>query len=177
MEELEKELQPSAEAQTNTQTVNTEQTQSVQNISMPNIEQLRQNEMQFKTKTQLQGVTQVEDEFAQETREFTKKQDKAKQKAGVRSKVIKGVYFSVLGLLLTLVGVNAITLAVLSNSINTNKDTIKSKQDTIAEYVLNEGDIPDPLPITLNEPRDYNDDKKELTFWDKVTILFRNIFS
>ena len=32
------------------------------------------------------------------------------------------------------------------------------------------------IEISLNEPRDYSDDIEELTFLDKMTILFRNIF-
>lgn len=177
MEEKELQMQQSAEMQSNTQTLETQQTESVQSFSMPNIESFRKSEMAFQTKTELKGVTQVDNEFNSEVREFTKKQDTAKQKAGVRAKVIKTVYFTTLTLLFVLVCVNAITLAVLVNTSNTNTDTIKSKQETVNEYVLKEGELPDPLPITLNEPRDYDDDNKELTFWDKITILFRNIFS
>jgi len=33
------------------------------------------------------------------------------------------------------------------------------------------------LPIDVNPPRDYSEDKKDLSWLDKITILFRNIFS
>ena len=184
MEELESQVQQqvSPQAEMNTQTINTTE-ESVETISMPkieqthNIEEFRKSELQFKTKTSLQGVAEVDSEFMTEAKEFSQKKDAKKLKSGIRAKVIKGVYFSVLSLLLVLVGANAITLAVLTGTSNKNAETIKSKQETVNEHVLNEGELPDPLPITLNEPRDYNDDNKELTFWDKVTILFRNIFS
>lgn len=175
--ELQVQKQVSQETETNTQTINTEENQSVETVSVPQIEQFRKSEMEFKTKRELQGVTEVNEALQTEAKEFTKKQDKVKQNVGVRAKVIKGVYFSVLSMLLVLVGANAITLALLANTSNKNTETIQAKQDEVAEYVLSGEEIPDALPITLNEPRDYNDDNKELTFWDKVTILFRNIFS
>ena len=67
-----------------------------------------------------------------------------------------------------------------NRDINSNANTIQSQSQQIDIYEgLNTPDA-DPtgtIEISLNEPRDYSDDTKELTFFDKLTILFRNIFS
>jgi len=82
-------------------------------------------------------------------------------------------------LLLGFVISNIATLAILDKSITTNTKTIQSKKDEIVK-VLEESEPGTEIgdfQISLNEPRDYSEDKKELTWLDKITILFRNLFS
>ena len=81
-------------------------------------------------------------------------------------------------MLLGLVISNIATLAVLDKAITTNTKTIQSKQDEIVRVLeeSNPGQEIGSFQISLNEPRDYSEDKKELTWLDKITILFRNLF-
>ena len=80
-------------------------------------------------------------------------------------------------LLLGFVITNAATLAVMDKKIDTATKTIQSSQQQVE--ILKENQVPtgESLPISLNEPRDYSEDKRELTFLDKLTILFRNLFA
>ena len=82
-------------------------------------------------------------------------------------------------LLLGFVITNIATLAILNKNIITNTETIQSaQQELVVEETLHpELDKQPEYQISLNEPRDYSEDKKELTWLDKITILFRNIFS
>jgi len=106
-----------------------------------------------------------------------KRADQKKALYKKRIKIVTGVYATAVTLLLAFVGVNIATMAMLNKKITTNTETIQTQQQQIE--VLEQ--TPENLPggefqISLNEPRDYSEDKKELTFLDKLTILFRNLF-
>ena len=90
------------------------------------------------------------------------------------------VYICVAVLLFGFVIFNTATLAILDRGINSNTNTINTESE-IVKVLEDNAEIPSdptlpPIEISLNEPRDYSDDTEELTFLDKITILFRNIF-
>ena len=68
-----------------------------------------------------------------------------------------------------------------NKKIDDNVKTIQA--ETTALDLMKDADNPDAdltgedITITLNQPRDYNDDKQTLTFLDKITILFRSLFN
>ena len=67
---------------------------------------------------------------------------------------------------------------MLNKQITTNTNTIQSQQQTI-ESIVPDASVPagQDIPLILGTPpRDYDDDNKELTFLDKISILFRGIF-
>ena len=68
----------------------------------------------------------------------------------------------------------------MNRDINNNANTIQSQSEQIIDIYqdgLNEITDPDAsIEVSLNPPRDYGDDKQELTFFDKLTILFKNLF-
>lgn len=146
--------------------------------SLPRIEELRKSEQEVKIDTKIEGVTQVEQKTKTEDRFFTKKTDEKKVYLKKRLKIVTSVYVSVVALLLTFVGINIATLAMLKKDINSNTQTIQAEQAMIEELKNNASQNPpmEELQISLNEPRDYSEDKQELTFLDKLTILFRNLF-
>lgn len=173
-EELEK--QESISIQTETQTSVEQKTQTLD--SFPRIEDLRKSEQEVKINTEVQGTTQVEQRTFVKDRAFTRKSDERKVHLKKRIKIVTVVYTSVVVLLLSFVIANIATLAMLDKSVTTNTKTIQSKKDEIVK-VLEEttpGEEIGNFQISLNEPRDYSEDKKELTWLDKLTIVFRNIF-
>ena len=178
MEELEPKLNTNTEVQTETQT----QTEVEKEISLGSslrLEDLLKTEKEVKIKQEIKGLTQVESEFKTENKEFAKKKDEKKIFLKRRLKVVSGVYIAVVSLLLTFVGVNVATLAILNNAYNSNTNTIQAKQESVAylEGTQTPPELPaEEITIALNEPRDYSDDKKDLTFFDRITIMFRSIF-
>ena len=82
-------------------------------------------------------------------------------------------------LLAVFAGVNVVTLAILNKQATSNLDTIQSKTTQVEQIATDDlpsaGDSID-LPILGKPPRDYDDDKQELTFLDKLTILFHSLF-
>lgn len=179
---MEEELKPEMETEVNAQTITSEQTQTKQENSLdnlPRLEDLLKSEKEVKTAPQIEGVTQVENEALIQDKPFAKKEDKKKIYLKRRVKIVAGVYASVVALLLAFVGVNAVSLALLNKDINTNTNTIQAQNDVIT-YLENSTPTINPdnsIIVSLNEPRDYSDDKKDLTFLDKLTIIFRSIFS
>ena len=176
-EELQPELETNADVQIATET--SEETKKETSLdNFPRLEDLIKSEKEIKTKTEIQGVTKVEPNVKTEDRVFTRKTDEKKTYIKRRLKTITGVYISVVTLLLAFVGVNIATLAILNKDINSATNTIKSQTEVVT-YIENSATPSTPAgeyQISLNEPRDYSEDKKELTFLDKITILFRNIF-
>ena len=173
-EEFEK--QESVSIQTQTVTSVSQETQTLD--SFPRIEDLRKSEQDVKINTHVEGTTQVEQKTLAQDKVFTRKSDERKVHLKKRLKIVTVVYTSVVVLLLSFVIANIATLAVLDKSINKNTKTIQSQKDEIVK-VLEEttpGEEIGNFQISLNEPRDYSEDKKELTWLDKITILFRNIF-
>lgn len=174
-EELEKE---SSNIQTETQTsVERETTATLD--SLPRIEDLRKSEQEVKINTQLEGVSQIEQRTQSKDRVFTKRSDEKKVYIKKRLKIVTAVYTTVVVMLLAFVISNIVTLAILNKSSNTNTDTIQSAQQQvqIEQATENPGESLGDIKISLNEPRDYSEDKKELTWLDKIIILFRNLFS
>ena len=175
-EEFEK--QESISIQTETVT-SVEETTKPTLSSLPSLEELKKSEQQVQTQTEIEGVTQVEQKTQTKDRIFTRKSDEKKVHIKKRLKIVTAVYSTVVALLLSFVITNVATLAILNKSINTNTETIQTEQTQI---LIEESQTPagsqlGEYQISLNEPRDYSEDKKELTWLDKITILFRNIFS
>ena len=175
-EEFEK--QESISIQTETVT-SVEETTKPTLSSLPSLEELKKSEQQVQTQTEIEGVTQVEQKTQTKDRIFTRKSDEKKVHIKKRLKIVTAVYSTVVALLLSFVITNVATLAILNISINTNTETIQTEQTQI---LIEESQTPagsqlGEYQISLNEPRDYSEDKKELTWLDKITILFRNIFS
>lgn len=174
-EELERE--ESVSIQTETQTSVEQKTQTLD--SFPRIEDLRKSEQEVKVNTEVVGTTQVKQKTQVKDRVFKKKVDERKVYFKKRLKIVTAVYVSIVALLLGFAITNVVTLAVLNKTVTTNTETIQSSQQqiTIEEVKNTAGESVGDIQISLNEPRDYSEDKKELTFLDKLTILFRNIFS
>ena len=175
-EELKEQEQISVQTETQT-SVNQETKQTLD--SFPRIEDLRKSEQDVKIKTQIDGTTQVEQRTQAKDRVFKKKVDEKKVYLKKRLKIVTAVYTSVVALLLGFALANVATLANLEKDITTNTQTIQSKKDQIVQVLeeSNPGQEIGAFQISLNEPRDYSEDKKELTWLDKITILFRNLFS
>lgn len=147
--------------------------------SLPSIEELKKSEQQVEVNTEIEGVTAVEQKTQTKDRVFKKKIDERKVYIKKRLKIVTAVYTTVVALLLGFVITNIVTLAMLNKDIRTNTDTIKAQTQQIEQVIKDNpaGESVGDFQISLNEPRDYSEDKKELTWLDKITILFRNIFS
>lgn len=175
MEELQPELEQNSNIQTQSEI--TKETNQTNLESLPRLEDLLKSEKQVKTNKEIKGLTQVKTSFSAKEQEFAKKKDEKKANTKRRIKTITGVYVAVASLLAIFAGVNVITLAILNKQATTNLDTIQNKQDQVEKIVTEapsaEGDI---NLILGTPPRDYDDDKQELTFLDKISILFRGIF-
>jgi len=175
MEELESQKELNSNIQTQSE-IKKEETQT--NLSsLPRLEDLLKSEKQVKVGKQIEGLTQAKTFTQSSAKEFAKKQDNKKAHFKRRIKTITGVYVAVASLLAIFASVNVVTLAVLNKQATTNLDTIQSKQQTV-ESIMQEGaQAGQDIPLILGTPpRDYDDDNKELTFLDKLTILFRGLF-
>ncbi len=177
MEELEPQKEQNSNIQTQSEIKTNEVSQN--NLeSLPRLEELLKSEKQIKAKSEIKGLTQMKTFSQSSEREFAKKKDEKSANVKRRIKTITGVYVAVASLLAVFAVVNVITLAILNKQVTTNTDTIQSKQQVV-ENIMQETptageDI--QLPIIGTPPRDYDDDNKELTFLDKISILFRGIF-
>ncbi len=148
--------------------------------SLPRLEDLLKSEQEIKQAPELKGLEKVQEDTLSENKVFKRKEDEKKAFFKRRFKLLTGVYIAVAALLFTLVGANAITQVLLTRDINSNANTIQSKSEQVTILESIPGEEPNPsgvINVTLNEPRDYSDDTKELTWMDKITILFRNLFS
>jgi len=174
------ELKPELEAEVNTQTVTSEKP-TIEEPSLddlPRLEDMIKSEKEVKAAPKIEGVKQVETSRNILDKPFEKKEDKKKALLKKRQKIVAGVGISIVTLLLAFVGVNAVTLAVLHGTSTNNAEIIQSQNQVIAdlENTTNPSSPLGEITISLNEPRDYSDDKKELTILDKLTIMFRSIF-
>ncbi len=176
--EEEFEQEESISIQTETQTSVNEETKQTLD-SLPRIEELRKSEQEVKFKTQIEGTADAVSQSFAKDRVFTRKSDEKKVFIKKRLKIVTAVYTSVVVLLLSFVVGNIATMAILDRQINANTKTIQSQKEQIVKVLeeSNPGQEIGDFQISLNEPRDYSEDKKELTWLDKITILFRNIFS
>lgn len=146
---------------------------------LPRWEDLLKSEQELRPAPELKGLKKVENDTIEDDKTFTKKQDEKNVLVKRRVKILTSIYIAVAALLLTFVGVNAVTLIMFSRDINSNANTIQSKSEQVEiwEDHIDTPQMPsDSIEVSLNPPRDYGDDSRELTFFDKLTILFRNIF-
>lgn len=164
--------------QTEVQTSVNEETKQTLD-SFPRIEDLRKSEQAVKIESKIQGVSQVEQRTQVKDRIFTKRSDEKKVYLKKRVKIVTAVYSTVVALLLGFVVSNIATLAMLDKSVSSNTKTIQAAQQQVQIEQATDvtGEILGDIQISINEPRDYSEDKKELTWLDKITILFRNLFS
>ena len=177
---MDEELEVKGNVNIQTETLTSVEEETKQTLdSLPRIEELRRSEQDVKVNTEIQGTTQVQHQTLAKDRVFRKKSEEKKVLFKKRLKIVTVVYTTILALLLGFAITNLVTLSVLDKSISTNTQTIDSIQKEIDDYKLENPEISESieLPIDVNPPRDYNEDGKELTFLDKLTILFRNIFS
>ena len=146
---------------------------------LPRLEDLLKSETDVKPVQELKGLKKVENNTIEENKTFKSKEDEKKTVVKRRVKLMTGVYIAVVALLLGFVGINIATLTMMNRDINNNANTIQSQSQQIDIYEGLSPDIGDPsstIEVSVNPPRDYGDDDQELTFFDKMTILFRNIF-
>ncbi len=174
MDENQEIQQPNVQVETQTQTTVDQETKVEE---MPTLEDLQKSEKEVGAIQKIERVVTQKPSMLGEDRVFARKSDEKKAHVKKRLKIVTVVYSTVVALLLGFVITNIATLAIMNKQITTNTKTIQSNQQQIE--LLEEGLTPtDPnqLPISLNEPRDYSEDKQELTFLDKMTIIFRNLF-
>lgn len=177
------ELEPRLEAQSTTTTATiTEPSidRTTRLEDLPSIDDLVRSENEVATKPEIKGLKAVEPNLATENMTFKRKADERKTFLKKRQKLVTAIYIGVATLLLGFVLINVATLAILNKDINSNTATIQAESGKVEIYENDAATPDDPtgmLEISLNEPRDYGADKKELTFLDKITIVFRNIFA
>ena len=176
MDELKPELEQNSNIQTQSE-IKTNEVSKTNLESLPRLEDLLKSEKEVKVKKEIQGLQQIKTLSQANEKEFSKKQDNKKAHLKRRIKTITGVYVAIASLLAIYAGVNVVTLAMLNKQVTTNTNTIQSQQQVV-ESVMQEGATAgQDIPLILgNPPRDYDDDNKELTFLDKVSILFRSLF-
>ena len=174
------ELEPQKELNSNIQTqseIKSNETEKINLTSLPRLEDLLKSEKQVKLNKKIEGLTQIQTFTHANEKEFAKKKDNSKAYLKRRIKTITGVYVAVASLLAIFAGVNVITLAVLNKQVTTNTNTIQSQQAQVEQIMQNAPTAGQDITLILGTPpRDYDDDNKELTFLDKLTILFRGIF-
>ena len=172
-------------AESATQTATQTETQKETKVGLeslndlPRIEDLLRSEKEIKPAPEIKGLKKVENATASENKTFALKKDENKAYVKKRVKVLTSVYITVAALLFVFVFSNAITMAVLSNTKNSNADTIQNEANRVADMQTHqpqEETAAGSFVYSINEPRDYSDDTKELTFFDKLSILFRNLF-
>lgn len=177
---MEEDLFIKLESSQQTETITEQKTQ--QSLSdLPRLEDMLKSEKEVKANTEIKGFESATTENFAQDKTFARKKDEKKVYLKRRVKIVTSVYLVIVTLLLTFAGVNLATIATQGGSGHTNDiaitqlagDVEDSKQ--AAEENLQQSAAA-PFTISLNEPRDYADDYKDLTFFDKFTILFRNIF-
>ncbi|MBE5741518.1 MAG: hypothetical protein E7351_03230 [Clostridiales bacterium] len=172
-EKFEQEVESTASIQTESSVKTEEETRL---DSLPRLEDLLKSEKEIKTAPDIKGVTQVEQNVKSEDRVFTQKTDERKVLLKKRLKVVTGVYISVVTLLLAFVLINLFTLFHLKGQIDDNTQTMKNQTERLADLEDTTNlENHTTFEYSLNVPRDYSDDKQEITFLDKITILFRNL--
>lgn len=177
---MDEELKPSEETTSNVQTETSSEVEKKEELeSLPRLEDLLKSEKEVKKAPEIKGVKVVEQKIQTEDRVFTRKSDEKKAYMKKRFNIVKSVYLTAVSLMVAFMFINIGTMVVLNKDITTNTATKQAQQaqiEVLEQQNQNATSIGD-VTISLNEPRDYSDDKKDLTFLDKVTILFRNIFS
>lgn len=168
------------EAIADTQILEPETQEKIRFEDLPSWDALLKSEKEVATpKQDLKGLESVKADVNVENETFARKKDEKKSIVRRKVKLVSAVYMAVVALLFVFLCANAVTLIALSKDISKNTDTINYEQKEIAYKIENAEQAitpTDELFITLNEPRDYDDDKQKLSFLDKMTILFKNIF-
>lgn len=150
------------------------------NYELPKLEDLLKSENEVTTvlEPKIEGLKQVDEGKQTIEKTFQRKADEKKAFVKRRVKIVTGVYASIFALILGFVFVNTATLIRLDKNTQTNTQQIQSgttylqgKQDALEEASKNK------LELSVNTPRNYGDDETELTFFDKLTIVFRSLFS
>ena len=163
-------LEPQVEVKTETETeLNT----------FLDLDEFIKSEKEIKKAPELKGLTSVEKSTLGENKTFKKKSEQKQGLLKKRFKIVSAVYIAIASLMLTFVGVNIATMVSLNKQITSNTATIQAESKAVSIYENANTPIETPTDqifVSLNEPRDYSDDVKELTFLDKLTILIRNIF-
>lgn len=173
---MDEELQKESQNEIMVKTETSQQTESGLE-SLPRLEDLLKSEKAVKTSTEIKGVQNVEQEVVIENRTFAREADKKKVLMRKRLKIVTSVYATIVALLLTFVGVNLATLVMLNKDIDNCVNTKQIEQARLSEKNKNVSTPSgEEITITLNNPRDYSDDEKDLSFFDKLTIVFKNLF-
>lgn len=145
---------------------------------LPRLEDLLKSEKDVKTAIEIKGVKNAEQEVVIENRTFAREEDEKKTLVKKRLKIITSVYVTVVALILSFVGVNLATLIMLNKDID---NCVKTQQVEQTKLDMIDKTVSSPageeITIKLNTPRDYSDDEKNLTFFDKLTIIIKNLFS
>lgn len=148
--------------------------------NLPRLEDMLKSEKEIKQAKKIEGLQKASANDLIEEKTFAKKTDKKKPLMKKRLKIITGVYLGIVTLLLTFVGVNVGTLIALNKQTTDSLNTMQAESQVVEvlrpEHTAPADPTEPPFVVSINEPRDYNDDKKDLTFFDKITILFRNLF-
>ncbi len=178
-------LQPQQQATTSTQTevkrdVAIDPKTDTRFDDLPNLEDLLKSEKDVKVEVDStpQGLKQVKQNEKPADKIFTRKEDQKRAFIKHRVKLFTSIYAIVCCLLLGLVGFNAATLIAKNRDINSQTDIIQQGNTYLGNSQSSmEDDNVLELPVTVNTPRDYGDDANNLTFFDRLTILFRSLFS
>ena len=167
---------PEEEKKTNTETV----AQATPTFTdLPKLEDLlkSENEVTPIVTPKIEGLKQVDVGGQTVEKTFQRKADEKKSFVKRRLKIITGVYACVCALLFGFVVANTATLSNLGKTSATNTQQIQSgstymqgKEEAVDEALKNK------IEVSVNTPRDYGSDETELTFFDKMTILFRSLF-
>ena len=174
---MEEELQIETNENVKTEVVESVEKEKEKTLeSLPRIEDLVKSEKEVKIQTEIQGTTKVQQGTLAKDKVFKRKSDEKKVLMKKRLKIVTAVYVSVLALFLGFAITNVVTLAMLNKDIKTNTETIQTERVLLEDVQTENPSVGEGFQISLNEPRDYSEDKQELTFLDKLTILFRNIF-
>ncbi len=175
MEDLEREVESTTAIATETPEVETQEVTHLEDL--PRLEDLLKTEQEIEKAPELKGLKEVEETPTAIDKPFAMKKDQQKAFAKRRLKLVTVIYSIVACLLLAFTCVNVATMISLNRDINTNTNTINVESARLEEH-LNPPPAEEGAEIfvSLNEPRDYSDDKVEITFLDKLTILFRNLF-
>ena len=173
MEELEREV--STNLNTGVETVSSSNTQTEQQLdSLPRLEDLLKSEKEVKVAQKIEGLEKATETTEIEDKVFTRKVDEKKVYIKKRIKIVAVVYIAVIALLMAFAGISAATLISLQKDYDKNTTTITQNAEDIANAEnMYSSTTPtgQDIVVSLNEPRDYSDDTKELTFFDKITIL------
>ncbi len=146
---------------------------------LPKLEDLLKSESEVTTDLtpKLEGLEQVDQNEKTIEKTFQRKDDEKKAFVKRRLKIITGVYACICALLFGFIFANTATLSNLGKTSQTNTQLVQSattymqgKQDAVDETFKN------GIEVSVNTPRDYGNDETELTFFDKITILFRSLF-